>query len=81
MVQAEKNGFATAEVTNILLHVGDIRFLQLVLPLSTVRAEVRVTDQSPGVEVVSPVLSYVVSGDTVRQAPLSTRNVLDLALL
>ncbi len=81
VVQAEKDGFATAEVTGMVLHVGDTRALDLVLPLRTVRVTVVVHDESATVERVSPALSYVVTGENLRQAPLLSRDVLDLALL
>ena len=80
VVEAQKSGFAAAEVTGIELHVGDNRFLQVLLPVAGARVSIQVTDRNDDVD-TAPGLSYVVSGDTIRQAPLITRDVLDLALL
>lgn len=80
IVQAQKAGFAAAEVSDIELHVGDNRFLRIVLPLARVSVSIQVTDHHEDVD-TSPGLSYVVSGDMIRQAPLITRDVLDLAQL
>ena len=79
-VEAQKDGFAAAEVTGIDLHVGDHRSLRIVLPVAGVRISIQVTDHNSELD-TSPGLSYVVSGDTIRQAPLITRDVLDLSLL
>lgn len=80
VVEAQKSGFAAAEVTGIDLHVGDNRFLQVLLPVAGARVSIQVTDHNEDVD-TGPGLSYVVSGDTIRQAPLITRDVLDLAQL
>ncbi len=80
VVEAQKSGFAAAEVTGIELHVGDNRFLQVLLPVAGARVSIQVTDRNDDVD-TAPGLSYVVSGDTIRQAPLITRDVLDLAQL
>ncbi len=81
VVSAEKNGFAILEVTDLILHVGDARTLQLVLPIARVRIQIRVNDRTGGVEAVNPTLGQVVTGDVIRNAPLDGRNVLDLAIL
>ena len=81
VVSAEKNGFAILEVTDLILHVGDARMLQLVLPIARVRIQIRVNDRTGGVETVNPTLGQVVTGDVIRNAPLDGRNVLDLAIL
>ncbi len=81
VVSAEKQGFAILEVTDLLLHVGDARTLQLVLPVAKVRIQIRVNDRTGGVETVNPTLGQVVTGNVIRDAPLEDRTVLDLALL
>ena len=40
VVSAEKEGFAILEVTELILHVGDSRSLQLVLPVAKVRIQI-----------------------------------------
>ena len=81
VVSAEKEGFAILEVTELLLHVGDARSLQLVLPVAKVRIQIRVNDRTGGVETVNPTLGQVVTGDVIRNAPLDGRDVLTLAIL
>ena len=70
VVSAEKNGFAILEVTDLVLHVGDARTLQLVLPVAKVRIQIHVNDGTGNVETVSPTLGQVVTGDVIRNAPL-----------
>ncbi len=81
VVSAEKNGFAILEVTDLVLHVGDARTLQLVLPVAKVRIQIHVNDGTGNVETVSPTLGQVVTGDVIRNAPLDGRDVLGLAVL
>jgi Carboxypeptidase regulatory-like domain/TonB-dependent Receptor Plug Domain len=81
VVSAEKQGFAILEVTELLLHVGDARTLQLVLPIAKVRIQIRVNDRTGGVETVNPTLGQVVTGNVIRDAPLDGRNVMELAVL
>jgi Carboxypeptidase regulatory-like domain/TonB-dependent Receptor Plug Domain len=80
VVQAQKAGFAASEVSGIELHIGDTRYLRIVLPVGSVKVSIQVTDHHEDLD-TNPGLSYVVSGDTIRQAPLITRDVLDLAQL
>jgi len=81
VVSAEKDGFAILEVTDLFLHVGDARTLQLVLPIAKVRVQIRVNDRTGGVETVNPTLGQVVTGDVIQNAPLDGRNILELAVL
>ena len=81
VVSAEKDGFAILEVTDLFLHVGDARILQLVLPIAKVRVQIRVNDRTGGVETVSPTLGQVVNGEVIQNAPLDGRNILELAVL
>ena len=81
VVSAEKEGFAILEVAELVLHVGDVRSLQLVLPVAKVRIQIRVNDRTGGVETVNPTLGQVVTGDVIRNAPLDGRDVLTLAIL
>jgi hypothetical protein len=81
VISGQKNGFAVAEIKDIVLHVGDTRsvHLELLVGASPVRVEVDGRPQS--VETVSSALGEVVTGDVIRDAPLNGRNVLDLATL
>lgn len=81
LITAQKDGFAVAEIENVVLHVGDVRGLSIRLRLSTAPVEIQVTDQSQQVETISPALGKVVTSDVVRNAPLDGRDIRDLALL
>ena len=81
VVTAQKSGFAVAEIRDMILHVGDIRALQIHLQVGGERVQIHVNGQSQQVETVSPALGQVVTGDVIRNAPLDGRNVLQLALL
>lgn len=81
VVTAQKSGFAVAEISNLDLHVGDVRSLQIQLQVGGERVLIHVNGQSQQVETVSPALGEVVTGDVIRNAPLDGRNVLQLALL
>jgi len=81
VVTAQKDGFAVAEVKDVVLHVGDVRGLSIRLQVSAPPVSIRVFEQAEDVETVSPSLGQVVTGDVIRNAPLNGRNVLDLALL
>jgi len=75
LITAQKDGFAVAEIENVILHVGDVRGLSVKLRLSAAPVEVQVTDQSQQVETISPTLGKVVTGDVVRNAPLDGRDI------
>ena len=80
-VTAQKDGFAIAEIRNVVLHVGDVRGLHVELRVGAEPVHVEVHSETGGVETVSPALGAVVTGDVIREAPLNGRNPLDLALL
>ena len=81
VISGQKDGFAVAEIKDVVLHVGDTRSvrLELLVGASPVRVEVDGSRQT--VETVSAAIGEVVTGDVVRDAPLNGRNVLDLATL
>ena len=81
IITAQKDGFAVSEVTDVILHVGDTRGLDVRLQLSTAPVEVRVSASTQTVETVSTSLGQVVTSDVVRNAPLNGRDIRDLALL
>ncbi len=81
LVTAQKDGFAVAEIKDVVLHVGDVRGLNIRLQVGAPAVEVHVSEKSQDVETISPSLGQVVTGDVIRNAPLNGRNVLDLALL
>ncbi len=81
LVTAQKDGFAVSEIKDVILHVGDVRGLNIKLQIGAPPVEVRVSEKSQDVETISPSLGQVVTGEVVRNAPLNGRNVLDLALL
>jgi len=81
VVTAQKEGFAAAEIKDIVLHVGDSHDLHVQLQVGTPLTEIEVHSTLPQVETVSAGLGHLVTGETIRNAPLNGRNVLDLALL
>lgn len=81
LITAQKDGFAVSEITDVILHVGDTRGLDVRLQLSTAPVEIRVSADNQTVETVSTSLGQVVTSDVVRNAPLNGRDIRDLALL
>lgn len=81
VVTAQKDGFAIAEVKDIVLHVGDSQSLHVQLQVGAPLVEIEVRSTIPQVETISPALGQIVTGETIRNAPLNGRNALDLALL
>ena len=81
LVTAQKDGFAVAEIKDVILHVSDVRGLSIRLQVSAAPIQVEVSGQAQPVETVSPALGKVVTGDVVRNAPLNGRDIRDLALL
>lgn len=81
VVTAQKEGFAAAEMKDIVLHVGDSHDLHVQMQVGTPLTEIEVRSTLPQVETVTAGLGHLVTGETIRNAPLNGRNVLDLALL
>jgi hypothetical protein len=81
VITAQKDGFAVSEITDVILHVGDVRGIDVRLQISAAPIEVQVSANSQTVETVSTSLGQVVTGDVVRNAPLNGRDIRDLALL
>lgn len=81
LVTAQKDGFAIAEISDLLLHVGDVRGLSIRLHVGAPPVQVQVSGQASLVDTFNPTLSQVVTGDVVRNAPLNGRDIRDLALL
>jgi hypothetical protein len=81
VVTAQKAGFAIAEIRDVILHVGDVRVLNVKLQVGVVPVSIQVSEKSQIVETASSALGEVVTGDVIRDAPLNGRYVPDLALL
>jgi hypothetical protein len=81
LVTAQKNGFAVAEVRDVILHVGEVRGLNITLQVGAAPIEIEVSGNSEIVETVSSALGDVITGAVVRNAPLDGRDIRDLALL
>lgn len=81
VVTAQKDGFAIAEVKDVVLHVGDSHILNVQMQVGAPLVEIEVQSTLPLVETISPGLGQIVTGEVIRNAPLNGRNVLDLALL
>jgi Carboxypeptidase regulatory-like domain/TonB-dependent Receptor Plug Domain len=81
VITAQKDGFAVSEITDVILHVGDVRGIDVRLQISAAPIEIQVSANSEAVETVNTSLGQVVTGDVVRNAPLNGRDIRDLALL
>ena len=81
LVTAQKDGFAIAEIKDVILHVEDERTLNVQLQVAAVTVEIQVSGTSQSVETASATLGHVVTGDVIRNAPLNGRYVPDLAFL
>lgn len=81
VITAQKDGFAVSEITDVVLHVGDVRGIDVRLQISAAPIEIQVSATGQSVETVSTSLGEVVTGDVVRNAPLNGRDIRDLALL
>jgi hypothetical protein len=81
IITAQKDGFAVSEITDVVLHVGDTRGIDVRLQLSTAPIEIQVSADNQAVETVSASLGQVVTSDVVRNAPLNGRDIRNLALL
>jgi Carboxypeptidase regulatory-like domain/TonB-dependent Receptor Plug Domain len=81
VISGQKNGFAVAEIKDVILHVGDTRSVHLELLVGASPVRVEVDGRPQAIETVSSAVGEVVTGDVIRDAPLNGRNVLDLAPL
>jgi hypothetical protein len=81
VITAQKEGFAVSEITEVLLHVGDVRGIKIRLQVSAAPVEIQVSASNESVETVNTSLGQVVTSDVVRNAPLNGRDIRDLALL
>ena len=81
VVTAQKDGFAVSEITDLALHVGDVRGIQIRLQVSAAPVEIQVSANNETVETVNTALGQIVTSDVVRNAPLNGRDIRDLALL
>lgn len=81
LVTAQKDGFAVAEIRDVVLHVGESRGLNITLVVGAAPVEVQVSGAAQPVETVSSSLGQVITGDVVRNAPLNGRDIRELALL
>jgi hypothetical protein len=81
LVTAQKQGFAVAEVKDVVLHVADVHGLDIRLQVSAIPVEIQVSDRPQDVETASASLGQVVSGDVIRNAPLNGRDIRSLAFL
>jgi hypothetical protein len=81
VVTAQKAGFAIAEFRDVILHVDDVRALNINLQVGAAPVSIQVSEKPESVETASSALGEVVSGDVIRDAPLNGRYVPDLALL
>src|ERR1700690_2660892 len=61
VITAQKDGFAVSEITDVVLHVGDTRGIDVRLQLSTAPVEIQVSANNQPVETVSTSLGQVVT--------------------
>jgi Carboxypeptidase regulatory-like domain/TonB-dependent Receptor Plug Domain len=81
VVTAEKSGFATALVDNVVVQVGARLRVDLAMPIGGLTEKVEVSAQSPLIETDSSQRGQVITGDQTRALPLISREYSSLALL
>ncbi len=79
-VAVERDGFAPAEVLNVVLNVGDQKSLEIKLSTGTISEQVRVSDDPPLVN-ESPSAGTVVDRQFVANLPLNGRSFQSLMTL
>jgi hypothetical protein len=80
-VQAEIQGFKTAQRTDVILNVADDRAVDFQLETGGVQETVTVESSAQQVKTVGGDVSGLITGEQVRELPLNGRNFLQLATL
>jgi hypothetical protein len=81
VLTAQKEGFSVAEVETINLRPQDTLELRIVLRVGSQAAVIRVTDVPELQLAESPGITNVVSGEVLRNTPVASSEVTDVALL
>src|SRR5437016_11680762 len=76
----DREGFATAQVQNVILNVNDSRLLQITLKVGQVKTEVVITTEPPLIS-DSPAVGTVVDRRLIENMPLNGRTFQSLLLL
>src|SRR5437870_1581576 len=69
----DREGFASAQIQNVILNIGDSRFLQITLKVGQVKTEVVITTDPPLIS-DSPAVGTVVDRQFVENIPLNGRS-------
>lgn len=75
------DGFNAAAVTDIALHVADVREVNAQLELGDVSETITVESEAIAVDTLSGEVSGLISGEQIRELPLNGRNFVQLTLL
>jgi len=79
-VSIARNGFATVEVENVVLNVGDQKALQIQLKAGDITEMVRITGEAPLIN-ESPAVATTIDRTFVQNLPLNGRSFSSLVLL
>ena len=80
IVTARRDGFAPAEIRDVILNVGDQKSLKIALKAGDVKAEVQVTNEAPLIN-ESPAVATIVDRQFVANIPLNGRSFQTLIAL
>ena len=80
-ISASKSGFQTVITKGIVIHVGDVRTVDITLPLKTEATSITITDQAPLLETEKTEQSQVISENQVEGLPLVARRWENFVLL
>jgi len=80
-VKIEKEGFQTAQRSNVLLQLNDIARLDIQLEVGSITQSLEVAAESPLLQTQGTQLGQVIDSRTNTELPLATRNYLQLTLL
>ena len=75
------DGFKASVVSDIALHVADVREVSAALELGDVSETITVESEAIAVDTLSGEVSGLVSGEQIRELPLNGRNFVQLTLL
>ncbi len=75
------DGFKASVVSDIALHVADVREVSAALELGDVSETITVESEAIAVDTLSGEVSGLISGEQIRELPLNGRNFVQLTLL
>lgn len=80
-IAAEKNGFRTSELSDIVLLVDQRATINITMQVGQLTQEISVTGTTPLLDTVEPSMGQVIENRQVMEMPLNGRNYITLGLL